>query len=74
MNVALPRSLNVDAISWLGPSASEQGKYELIDGVVIMQQSQTWGHAKVKTRVFSAFGARQSTTRNLLLLCGTPMD
>jgi Uma2 family endonuclease len=63
MNVALPRSLNVDQyLAWA--ERQEQGRYELIDGVVIMQQSQTWGHAKVKTRVFSAL-ERAIETRNL---------
>jgi Uma2 family endonuclease len=50
MNVALPRSLNVDQfLAWA--VQQEQGKYELIDGVVVMQQSQQWGHAKVKLAV-----------------------
>jgi Uma2 family endonuclease len=53
MNVALPRSLNVDQfLAWA--VRQEEGKYELIDGVVIMQQSQQWGHAKVKARIFKA--------------------
>jgi Uma2 family endonuclease len=50
MNVALPKSLNVDEfLAWA--VRQEQGNYELIDGVVIMQQSQTWGHAKVKLEI-----------------------
>lgn len=53
MNVALPRSLNVDQyLAWA--ERQEQGKYELIDGVVIMQQSQTWGHAKIKFAIARA--------------------
>jgi Uma2 family endonuclease len=53
MNVALPRSLNVDQyLAWA--ERQEQGKYELIDGVVIMQQSQQWGHAKIKFAVARA--------------------
>lgn len=63
MNIALPRSLNVDQyLAWA--ERQQQGKYELIDGVVIMQQSQTWGHAKLKTRVFNAL-ERAIEARNL---------
>jgi len=47
MNIALPRSLNVDEfLAW--SVRQEQGKYELIDGVVVMQQSQQWEHSRVK--------------------------
>jgi Uma2 family endonuclease len=50
MNVALPRSLTVDQfLAWA--VRQEQGKYELIDGVVVMQQSQQWEHSKVKLAV-----------------------
>ena len=50
MNVALPRSLNVDEfLAWA--VRQPKGKYELIDGVVIMQQAQQWGHSKVKFEV-----------------------
>src|SRR5581483_946531 len=50
MNVALPRSLNVDQfLAWAVQQV--EGKYELIDGVVIMQQSQRWGHSRVKFEV-----------------------
>ena len=50
MNVALPSSLNVDEfLAWA--ERQEEGKYELVDGVVIMQQSQQWGHSKVKLAV-----------------------
>jgi Uma2 family endonuclease len=53
MNVALPRSLNVDAfLAWA--EREEQGKYELIGGVVVMQQSQQWGHSKAKAAVYVA--------------------
>lgn len=53
MNVALPRSLNVDEfLAWT--QRQERGKYELIDGVVIMQQSQQWGHSKVKAAIYVA--------------------
>jgi Uma2 family endonuclease len=50
MNVALPRSLNVDQfLAWA--VQQEEGKYELVDGVVIMQQSQKWAHSKVKLAI-----------------------
>ena len=53
MNVALPRSLDVDQfLAWA--VQQEQGKFELIDGVVVMQQSQQWGHAKVKASMYVA--------------------
>jgi len=53
MNIALPRSLNVDEfLAWT--QRQEQGKYELIDGVVVMQQSQQWGHSKVKAALYVA--------------------
>ena len=52
MNVALPtRRLDFDQfLAWA--ARQEEGRYELIDGVVIMQQSQQWGHAKVKAAVY----------------------
>lgn len=51
MNIALPRSLDVDQfLAWA--VRQEKGKYELIDGVVIMQQAQRWGHSKVKAEVY----------------------
>ena len=50
MNIALPRSLNVDQfLAWA--VQQEEGKYELVDGVVIMQQSQKWVHSRVKLEV-----------------------
>jgi Uma2 family endonuclease len=53
MNIALPSRLTVDQfLAWAVRQA--EGKYELIDGVVIMQQAQQWGHAKVKAAVYVA--------------------
>ncbi len=51
MNVTLPtRRLTVDEfLAWA--VRQTEGKYELIDGVVIMQQAQRWGHSKVKFEV-----------------------
>jgi Uma2 family endonuclease len=60
MNVALPRSLNVDQfLAWA--VRQEEGKYELIDGVVIMQQSQQWRHSRVKLEV--AIALREAIAR-----------
>jgi len=50
MNIALPTRLTVDEfLAWA--VRQKEGKYELIDGVVIMQQAQQWGHSKVKLEV-----------------------
>jgi Uma2 family endonuclease len=57
MNVALPRRLTVDQfLAWA--VRQTEGKYELIDGVVVMQQAQKWGHSKVKLEV--AFVLREA--------------
>src|ERR1700682_598017 len=53
MNVALPRSLNVDQfLAWA--VQQEEGKYELVDGVVVLQQSPQWVHSKVKLAITMA--------------------
>lgn len=54
MNIVLPtRRLDVDEfLAWA--SRQEEGKFELIDGVVVMQQSQQWAHAKVKAAIYIA--------------------
>ncbi len=53
MNIALPTRLTVDEfLAWAVRQA--EGKYELIDGVVVMQQAQQWGHSKVKAAVYLA--------------------
>jgi Uma2 family endonuclease len=51
MNITLPiRRLTVDEfLAW--SVRQTEGKYELIDGTVVMQQSQQWGHSKVKFEV-----------------------
>jgi Uma2 family endonuclease len=50
MNVVLPNRLTVDEfLAWA--VRQEQGKYELFDGVVVMQQAQQWEHAKVKLEI-----------------------
>jgi Uma2 family endonuclease len=53
MNIALPTRLTVDEfLAWA--VRQTEGKYELVDGVVIMQQAQRWGHSKVKAAVYLA--------------------
>jgi Uma2 family endonuclease len=53
MNVVLPTRLDFDDfLVWA--ARQEEGKYELIDGVVIMQQSQQWGHSKAKAAAYVA--------------------
>jgi Uma2 family endonuclease len=53
MNIALPARLDFDEfLAWA--ARQEEGKFELIDGVVVMQQSQQWSHAKTKAMVFLA--------------------
>ena len=53
MNIALPKRLTVDEfLAWA--VRQTEGKYELVDGVVIMQQAQRWGHSKVKAAVYLA--------------------
>ncbi len=53
MNIALPTRLTVDEfLAWA--MRQKEGKYELIDGMVIMQQAQKWGHSKVKAAVYLA--------------------
>jgi Uma2 family endonuclease len=51
MNIALPvRRLTVDQfLSWA--ERQPEGKFELVDGVVVMQQAQKWNHSKVKFEV-----------------------
>jgi Uma2 family endonuclease len=53
MNIALPKRLTVDQfLAWA--VRQTEGKYELVDGVVTMQQAQRWGHSKVKAAVYLA--------------------
>jgi Uma2 family endonuclease len=51
MNIAFPTRLTVDEfLAWA--VRQKEGKYELVDGVVIVQQAQRWGHSKVKAAVY----------------------
>jgi len=55
MNLSLPSRLTVDEfLAWAVNQPNEAGKLELLDGVVIVQQSRQWGHHKVKAAVFLA--------------------
>jgi len=57
MNIAFPTRLTVDEfLVWA--VRQKKGKYELVDGVVIMQQAQKWAHSKVKLEV--AFVLREA--------------
>jgi Uma2 family endonuclease len=64
MNIALPTRLTVDEfLAWA--VRQKEGKYELIDGMVIMQQAQEWGHSKVKVAVYV-------TLRHAIAAAGIP--
>ena len=52
MNIALPKLLTVDEfLAWGLTQPKEAGKFELLNGVVIVQQSQKWRHSHVKLEV-----------------------
>ena len=56
MNVVLPTRMTVDEfLAWA--VRQEQGRYELFDGRVVMQQPQTWGHAELRVRIFNLLAA-----------------
>jgi Uma2 family endonuclease len=56
MNVVLPSRMSVDEfLAWA--VRQERGRYELFDGRVVMQQSQTWGHAELCVRAYNALVA-----------------
>jgi len=60
MNIALPRRLTIDQfLAWA--VRQTEGKYELVDGVVVMQQAQKWAHSKVKLEV--AFVLREAVRK-----------
>ncbi|KAB2849056.1 MAG: Uma2 family endonuclease [Hyphomicrobiaceae bacterium] len=53
MNVTAPNRMTVDEfLRWC--QRQERGRFELQDGRVIMQQAQTWGHAKLRMQVYVA--------------------
>jgi Uma2 family endonuclease len=50
MNVVLPTQMTVDEfLAWA--VRQKEGKYELFDGRVVMQQPQTWGHVDIRWRI-----------------------
>lgn len=56
MNVALPNRMTVDEfLAW--SVQQERGRYELQDGVVIVQQSQNVAHLRLKARIFTLLQA-----------------
>lgn len=56
MNVALPNRMTVDEfLVW--SVQQERGRYELQDGMVIVQQSQNFAHLRLKGRVYSLLQA-----------------
>jgi len=69
VNVALPRSLNVDQfLAWA--VRQKEGKYELIDGVVIKGQPQNWGHSKTRMQVFLALREAIDERPSDFYVCG----
>jgi Uma2 family endonuclease len=66
MNIALPKLLTVDEfLAWGLTQPREAGRFELLDGVVIVQQSPKWIHSKVKLESVIAF-------REAILSTGIP--
>ena len=60
MNIAFQTRLTVDEfLAWA--VRQTEGKYELIDGVVVMQQAPKWEHSKVKLQV--AIASRDAIKR-----------
>jgi Uma2 family endonuclease len=60
MNIAFHKRLTVDEfLAWA--ERQDERKYELVDGVVVMQAAQRWGHSKIKTAVYEALRAAIST-------------
>jgi Uma2 family endonuclease len=52
MNIALPKLLTVDEfLAWGLTQPREAGRFELLDGIIIVQQSPKWIHSKLKHRV-----------------------
>jgi Uma2 family endonuclease len=55
MTIALPTHMTVD--EFLAWAVGQEGRYELFDGRVVMQQSQTWGHARISQRIYDVLAA-----------------
>ena len=55
MNVAIDKRMTVDEfLVWAEAQPQEAGKYELLDGIVVVQQSQKWIHSRLKHRITTA--------------------
>jgi Uma2 family endonuclease len=53
MNIALPTRLTVDEfVAWA--VRQKKGKYELVDGVIIEEPRQNWGHTKTRMQALVA--------------------
>jgi Uma2 family endonuclease len=56
MNIVLPTRMTVDEfLAW--SVRQDRGRYELFGGRVVMQQSQSWGHAELCWRVANLLAA-----------------
>jgi Uma2 family endonuclease len=56
MNIVLPTRMTVDEFLAWG-IRQDRGRYELFGGRVVMQQSQSWGHAELKARIYNVLAA-----------------
>lgn len=55
MNVAIDKRMTVDEfLTWGQTQPQEAGKLELLDGIVIVQQSEKWAHSRLKHRIVVA--------------------
>jgi Uma2 family endonuclease len=53
MNVVLPTRMTVDEfLAWA--ERQDEGRYELFNGRVVMQQSEKWMHSAIKGRIYVA--------------------
>ena len=57
MNIALPTRMTVDEFLAWAVRQEQQGRYELFNGRVVMQQAQNWGHAQLCLRIHSVLAA-----------------
>jgi Uma2 family endonuclease len=57
MNIAFDKGTTVDEfLVWAEAQPKEAGKFELLDGVVIVQRSQRWAHSRIKHRIAVLLG------------------
>jgi Uma2 family endonuclease len=63
MNVVLPNRLTVDQfLAWAVCQPREAGKFELLNGAVVVQHAQRYGHYKVKVAMHRALEAAIKAT------------